>query len=101
MWQIRWLFEAGLNSGTVLAILPLVCGGGAAVELDAVVADQVEPTRQRIVEEIELLGTPAAAADRAAGARPASWPTVAASLRLTSRVLGAAVGSISHEPGFP
>lgn len=56
VWQIRWLFEAGLSSSTVLRVLPLVCGGGDRVELDAAVADQVEPTRQRIVEDIEMLG---------------------------------------------
>jgi DNA-binding transcriptional MerR regulator len=55
VWQIRWLFDAGLSSRTVLSILPLVCGGGDRVELDAAVADQVEPTRQRIAHDIELL----------------------------------------------
>ncbi len=55
VWQIRWLFEAGLSSSTVLTVLPHVCGGGDRVELDAVVADEVEPTRRRIVEQMELL----------------------------------------------
>ncbi len=55
VWQIRWLFEAGLSSSTVLAVLPLVSGVGDRVELDAAVADHVESTRRRIAGDIRLL----------------------------------------------
>ena len=55
VWQIRWLFDAGLSSTAVLAVLPLVRGVGDRVELDVAVADHVEPTRRRIAGDIQLL----------------------------------------------
>jgi DNA-binding transcriptional MerR regulator len=55
VWQIRWLFDAGLSSSTVLDVLPLVSGEREGVELEAAVAGLVEPTRQRITREIEAL----------------------------------------------
>ncbi len=57
VWQIRWLFEAGLSSSAVLTVLPLVSGVGDRVELDAAVADHVEPTRRRIAGDLQLLRT--------------------------------------------
>lgn len=55
VWQIRWLFTAGLGSGTVVAILPLVCGRGDHVSVDAALADEVEPTRRSLVAHVSEL----------------------------------------------
>lgn len=55
VWQIRWLFNAGLNSSTTAEILPLVCGRGDEVQLHPALADEVEPTRNLLVEHVTRL----------------------------------------------
>jgi DNA-binding transcriptional MerR regulator len=55
VWQIRWLFGAGLSSERIRAALPLIQGQSENVSVHPALASELTPVRASITGELDRL----------------------------------------------